>query len=942
MLANLKLGARIGLGFTVVIALTVAVGGLAVWNMLSVKSTSAQVADLNMPSMTFLAQIERDVAATMLNGRSYGYTGDTKALEEARKKIEEVRADLKACNDHAEKNGLTALDRTESDLEAKFGEYVKCLDGTVACNEEIEKEHKVMDTAAAAYMKACYDYLDNQDVKLKEEIKEVVNPMASSVTTQPVAKGQAAEEQLTGRIWKMKVINDVIDAGNHARIANWKAQTQRDLTLFQEVLKDLTDGLKGIEDLDKKTTQELNHKQLAICRDACKEYTNAVTSFVNTWKVREEVAKKRIEASNAVLEMTKTTSLANMDETVCGSKKAVASLGTACLIVIIGLAVGAMIGVVLAIFITRKITRPVIGLAEVFGQMSEGDLTQRVDVIGGDEVAMLSESFNDFGRKVLAAVSGISVSATTLSEATEDLKKTAGELTTTADQMAGQANTAAAGVEEASTSIKTMAAGVEEMSANSTTVASSAEQVTSNLQTVAATVEQMSSNMNTVASATEQMTASVNTVASAVEQMSHSLTEVSRNSQQAASVAERASATAGETSQIVKGLESSAQQIGKVVEMITSIASQTNLLALNATIEAASAGEAGKGFAVVANEVKELAKQTAAATEDIRTQIEAMQTNTAQATGAIDNIVKVIAEVNSISANIAAAVQEQTATTNEISRSVAEAAQGSREVSKNVQEAAMGATHASSNVQEAVKGVNEISKSIAELAGGAREVASAAGSVSKGTSDASENVVKLNDACQKTAAEAVNANGVVSVLAETVQHLTKTVAMFQIGQQQFNVGRVKMAHLRWRAKLNAVIAGVAHIEANEVTGHHDCELGKWIDGPEAKKQAHRSEFHKVTELHEAVHGLAKEIVEAANHNRKDEAQRKFEAFEQTRRQMFELLDVLAFSETEDMAIDTDTQEASTRATRKTAGRQGRANTPKSFRTHASNEAASKR
>ena len=115
------------------------------------------------------------------------------------------------------------------------------------------------------------------------------------------------------------------------------------------------------------------------------------------------------------------------------------------------------------------------------------------------------------------------------------------------------------------------------------------------------------------------------------------------------------------------------------------------------------------------------------------------------------------------------------------------------------------------------------------------------------------------------------------------------------------------------------------------------------ESSEARQQSGRSEFQKAAELHESVHNLAKEIVDAVNHNRKDEAQRKFETFEQTRRQMFELLDALAFSEKEDMASDSDTQEASTKATRKTAGRQGRANTPKGFRTsHANNEAGSNR
>jgi methyl-accepting chemotaxis protein len=69
---------------------------------------------------------------------------------------------------------------------------------------------------------------------------------------------------------------------------------------------------------------------------------------------------------------------------------------------------------------------------------------------------------------------------------------------------------------------------------------------------------------------------------------------------------------------IVK-LSEQSQTIGSIIASVNDIANQSNLLAVNASIEAAKAGEQGKGFVVVAQEVKSLAEQSKDATNQVRT-----------------------------------------------------------------------------------------------------------------------------------------------------------------------------------------------------------------------------------------------------------------------------------------------------------------------------------
>jgi methyl-accepting chemotaxis protein len=298
------------------------------------------------------------------------------------------------------------------------------------------------------------------------------------------------------------------------------------------------------------------------------------------------------------------------------------------------------LGAIMMRLITRSISVPLGKAVKVLNRVSQGDLTQRLDLTSKDEVGQVAAALNNSLDRTAETMRGIRESSVTLASSSEELSATSQQLGTTAEETAAQANS------------------------------------------VSATAEQVSSNVSAVASSSEELAASIR--------------EIAASANEATGVAAEAAMVAESTNATVSKLGRSSSEIGEVIKVITSIAEQTNLLALNATIEAARAGEAGKGFAVVANEVKELAKQTAKATEEIGGKVTAIQIDASDATQAISRIGEVIGRINEIQGTIATAVEEQTSTTNEVTRNVTEAATGASEIAANVAGVAQAAQDSSS------------------------------------------------------------------------------------------------------------------------------------------------------------------------------------------------------------------------------------------------------
>ncbi|HEY2629556.1 MAG TPA: methyl-accepting chemotaxis protein [Usitatibacter sp.] len=272
--------------------------------------------------------------------------------------------------------------------------------------------------------------------------------------------------------------------------------------------------------------------------------------------------------------------------------------------------------VLLGVLITGMIARPLRGAVRVLEAVAEGDLTQRMENHGHDEV----------GRMALA-----------LNRAMESMNEVLDDVSVAADRTAGASR-------QMSQAAMQLSAGTQEQATGHEEAAASLEEITANLRSAAEHTRKASE-----------------------------FAAASRK------IAEKGGEVVASTVQAMGEIDASSRRIADITSTIDSIAFQTNLLALNAAVEAARAGEHGRGFAVVAAEVRALSQRSAQAAKEVRqlTQDSAEKVRTGSALvnrsgETLAEIIESTQRLTELIGDIAATSRQQSAGVDEINGAISQ------------------------------------------------------------------------------------------------------------------------------------------------------------------------------------------------------------------------------------------------------------------------------
>lgn len=184
------------------------------------------------------------------------------------------------------------------------------------------------------------------------------------------------------------------------------------------------------------------------------------------------------------------------------------------------------------------------------------------------------------------------------------------------------------------------------------------------------TASEVNSTAQELGQGSSEQAASLEEISSSMEEMSANVRQSADNAGQTEQIAQKAATDASESGEAVNEAVIAMNDIASKISIIEEIARQTNLLALNAAIEAARAGEHGKGFAVVASEVRKLAERSQVAAGEIGELSSSTVTVAEEAGEKLSKLVPDIQRTAELVQEISMASREQDAGAGEINKAL--------------------------------------------------------------------------------------------------------------------------------------------------------------------------------------------------------------------------------------------------------------------------------
>ncbi len=440
---NLKLSAKMAIGFGLLIAIACILGGLAIVNMMVVADEATQLATEYVPEVEVANEIERNALMAYFHLRGYAFTQEKQFLEDGRSFLDEVRVKLEEAETLGRNSAkLERLREAVPVSKERLAAYESLLEETIRQNRGINQARKEMDEAADRFMENCATYLNSQNRQMEQEIER-----------------NAGDAALRERLLKINLINDVIDLGNAVRVANFKAQATRETELLQEGIRRFAEIDQRIAELRPLTRLEQDQKDIAAVSEAGNAYKSAIESYFSATRELEELDRRRNVVANDVLDNAKAIAKKGIEETLIIANQATRSLGRSSFIMIVGLIVALVAGVVIAMVITRGIVRPMLTGVDFARAVADGDLTATIDIDQRDEVGTLAEAL----RGMIARLREIVVD---VKEASNNVASGSEELSASAEEMSQGAAEQAASAEEVSSSMEQMASNIRQNADN--------------------------------------------------------------------------------------------------------------------------------------------------------------------------------------------------------------------------------------------------------------------------------------------------------------------------------------------------------------------------------------------------------------------------------------------------------------------------------------------
>ena len=322
---------------------------------------------------------------------------------------------------------------------------------------------------------------------------------------------------------------------------------------------------------------------------------------------------------------------------------------------------------VIAVVLSRSVSRPVSQITDAAKQLAAGTLDIEIPYQARDELGSLAEAFREMSCSLKAVIADVDLQLGAMSQGNFAVSPQAEYI---GDYVS---------IKNAIVNINaSLSRTLHQINLSADQVFSSSEQVSSGAMSV-------SQGATEQASSVEELAAPLAEFSDQVRDTSANAAECRRSTSQTGNEVMSSNQQMQEMISAMHEISDQSAQIRQIIKTIEDLAFQTNILALNASVESARAGEAGKGFAVVASEVRNLANKSTEASKHTSALIEDTIKAVEKGTGIANTTAKSLNLVVDSTKKVVTTVEKIASAAEWQAGSIAQITQGIGQISSVVQ-----------------------------------------------------------------------------------------------------------------------------------------------------------------------------------------------------------------------------------------------------------------